>query len=73
MTELQRLATALHDLMCHFNHIDVCGWGYESWEKGRLLTRGRWLERAEKFVHLCDEQGITPDQALAILKIAHKV
>lgn len=26
-----KLATLLHQKLCHSNHIDYCGWDYESW------------------------------------------
>lgn len=30
---LQKLAEAIHDIECHWNHTDGCSWLYESWEK----------------------------------------
>lgn len=33
LTESQRLAEFLHDIMCHWNHTDGCGWYYYSWTK----------------------------------------
>ena len=46
MTDLQRLADAMHSIRCHWNHTDMCGYDYESWEKPGS-TRERWLKRAQ--------------------------
>lgn len=32
LEHIQRLATALHKLVCHHNHVDGCGWEYGSWD-----------------------------------------
>jgi hypothetical protein len=54
LTEAQQLATVLHAKQCHHNHIDGCGWYYESWTKdvpaNRGGTRQRWVEKAEKLL-----------------------
>ena len=51
--EERDLAEILHDKMCHANHTDGCGWGYESnWQHGvhnEYLTKARRLLRIAKF------------------------
>lgn len=42
---VREAAELLHSFMCHANHIDGCGWEYESWEEpGR--TRYRYATKA---------------------------
>ena len=49
MTLEQRLADVLHRKLCHWNHIDECGWQYETnWDHG---THNRYLLRARKILN----------------------
>ncbi len=41
------LATLIHKRMCRWNHMDECGWDYESWDKPGY-ARNRYLEKADK-------------------------
>lgn len=50
---VEDVADALHSLLCGWNHIDQCGWEYESWEKP-TWTRPRWREKAERVLSTCD-------------------
>lgn len=42
MTQSQELAGLIHKKRCHWNHMDQCGWDYESWDKPGS-TRDRYL------------------------------
>lgn len=47
----QRLAIALHDALCRWNHTDGCGWFYEVYKDVDDWTghaHARWLENANK-------------------------
>ena len=49
----KKLAVALHELLCHSNHTDGCGWFYEirnnvhDWNRG---THNDYLQMANRFV-----------------------
>lgn len=49
MAPVERLAVELHELLCHANHADGCGWHYEinkgihDWARG---DHARWRSRA---------------------------
>jgi|TARA_R110000824_G_scaffold105368_8_gene249347 hypothetical protein len=40
-----RLAEMIHSKMCHWNHIDGCGWHYESWDNIGD-SRQRYIDKA---------------------------
>ena len=52
LTPTKQLAILLHDSFCSANHIDSCGWEYEThqdWEKAH--AHKHWLERAQALEH----------------------
>jgi hypothetical protein len=68
-----RLAKQLHDLTCHGNHVDGCGWFYEinidgehDWNRH---THENYLEKAHKLLHICKEKRIDVKQAIELYKI----
>ena len=49
MTKEQQFAEMLHTRLCHSNHTDGCGWGYETdWKHGVHLD---YLERAKSILY----------------------
>lgn len=48
--EIQKVAELLHRVKCNLNHIDGCGWEYESWLKPGFAHK-RWAEEAERLLH----------------------
>ena len=46
------LAELIHHKTCNFNHIDGCGWLYESWDdpEKRNITRNKYLKMAQKIL-----------------------
>lgn len=63
MTDVE-FTDAVHDLVCHDNHIDMCSYEYESWDEPRR-TRNLWLAKARHVRNCCNA---TPEQILALLK-----
>lgn len=64
-----RLADALHDKMCHFNHTDGCGWHYEPWHevasgKRREGEKGRWIGKAKRIL-----KRFSLEDALAFIEL----
>ena len=60
----QELATAIHAKMCHWNHIDQCGWHYEGWEKlQEFSTKDGYLKKARTIL----STGVTFDQAMKVI------
>lgn len=47
---LKATAERAHDLLCPYNHTDVCSWGYEgnSWQSD---AHNRWLRRIDSLVN----------------------
>ncbi len=67
------LADILHELICHWNHTDGCGWFYEDWAALRPgSTRAGWLDKARKLRAYAEGQGISIDQMVEILTYAKK-
>ena len=48
-----RVAEALHELLCHSNHVDQCSWEYESWDN-LGSTRKRYLNMADALLEFTD-------------------
>ena len=60
---LRTVADYLHKHLCHTNHTDGCGYGYEKWqdvENGLIKqsTKGRWLEKAETVVRFSNQKNV---------------
>ena len=67
--EPRAVAEFLHEKECNFNHTDMCGWGYESWEGNTPAgnpTKARWLKKAERFIKLAEGRGIPVGVALEL-------
>lgn len=55
------LADRLHDIKCHANHIDGCGYEYSSWDKPNspaFSYRKRWLDIADTMLTEYDFEDI---------------
>lgn len=69
----KKLAISLHELSCHWNHTDGCGWYYEfkdgqhDWQGS---SHGSYLSKAEKLIGKCTECNIAPDTAMQIISMA---
>jgi hypothetical protein len=83
LPEDERLAITLHDLLCHSNHVDACGWEYEYLEKPRGWegpsvpdwkghAHSRYLIKARRVQTCCRENHVSVDGAIAIMKIAQE-
>ena len=48
-----KLATALHEIMCHYNHTDGCGWYYENWNVMGYI-RMEYLKKANTILKVVD-------------------
>lgn len=60
----QELATAIHGKTCHWNHIDQCGWEYDSWDQPRKSdTKSNYLKKARTILNT----GVTFDQAMKVI------
>ena len=71
LPEPQRLATELHSLQCHYNHIDQCGWDYEGWDDVRNNgTRYRYLEKASKVIS--ELPSMTVDQIIQVITVIER-
>lgn len=68
LTEEQRLAIDLHELLCTANHVDQCGWDYEHgdrmWDNG---THALYLERAKGTLAVVDAET-----ALKVLRVTRR-
>ena len=61
-----KLAELIHTYSCTSNHIDQCGWDYESWDKiGN--TRQRYLNKSKEILKKFDF-----DTAYNLIKILFK-
>ncbi len=69
MDDMKELATALHQLSCNANHMDQCGWFYETLESDKGVfdwygaAHKRYLDKAEKLY------GRVPQRPPAILSV----
>lgn len=51
LSDAQRLADLIHQKTCHSNHIDQCGYEYESWSKySPSSSRASYLRKAEEML-----------------------
>ena len=57
LTEEQRVADYLHDVFCHHNHTDGCGWFYDdkSWTE---FSRKEYLSKSKKLLKIYTEEEI---------------
>lgn len=56
LPEAERIAEHAHDILCHGNHVDYCGWFYSSdWTDS---TKARYLKAAKKLI----ASGVTYEQ-----------
>ncbi len=71
-----QLANILHELLCHWNHTDGCGWYYEfknrvaDWDRD---THKGYLKKAVNLIARCEREGITPEDAIRIYKLMEKL
>ena len=52
-----KLAEAIHDKVCRWNHTDGCSWNYEKWDGSTpsgSTTKDRYLEKAKKILKVVD-------------------
>jgi len=67
-----RLARQLHNLLCHWNHTDGCGWYYEVKNKKEDWTgqaHDRYLGKARMLIHQCKEKAVGTQFAIEIFKM----
>ena len=57
LTKEQRVADYLHDIFCHHNHTDGCGWFYDdgSWTE---YSRKEYVSKSIKLLKIYDEEQI---------------
>jgi hypothetical protein len=81
LPEDHKLAITLHNMLCHANHIDGCGWAYEYLESPRGWTgkaavdwngyaHSRYLTKARLVQTCCHKNNISVDTAIEIMNIA---
>ncbi len=63
---ITRLADRLHARGCGLNHIDQCGWEYESWDNIGP-TREEWLKAAQEKLDKAKKLGITIEQLMELV------
>jgi hypothetical protein len=72
MSDEERLAVSLHDLMCHYNHSDGCGWFYEV-KNGVHNWGGQshqpYFSKARMVTKFCNIHKLTTDSAIELLKL----
>lgn len=63
--EDKRLASIMHDAMCHSDHTEHCSWGYETWEgtHGEFSPHLQYLKRARAVLKV-----IPYDKAIAVVR-----
>ena len=67
-----RLARELHGLLCKWNHMDGCGWFYESKNKKEDWTgheHDLYLGKARVLIHQCKDKNISTQFAIEIFKM----
>ena len=70
-----QLAIKLHDLLCHHNHADGCGWHYEGSNGVTDWTghaHSRYLEKAYKVQKFCECHDIPTSKALDFITLINK-
>jgi hypothetical protein len=75
MTPEQKLAEALHDAVCTWNHTDGCGWYYETWkmERGVNSEHARYLKKVRDLDDALRGYGLTVEQAIEVYKLVKRV
>ncbi len=63
MNNKTSLANQIHKHMCHWNHMDECGWDYESWNKPGY-SRNIYLEKAERVL-----EEVSYETAMKVLEL----
>ena len=66
------LAIELHDVLCHSNHTDACGWYYEFAGKEHNFAGGahdHYLIQARKMISLLEKSGMEMVHTMTVLKI----
>ena len=53
----QRMAEKLHAKLCRANHIDGCGWSYESWTNQGHAHK-KFLKTAQDLLKVTDEKTL---------------
>ena len=66
LTPDQQLAEALHKVLCHYNHTDMCGWFYGSWKAPRDEHR-RYVEKAHQVRAALP--GFSDESILAVVEV----
>jgi hypothetical protein len=72
MTDEEKLAEALHTLLCRWNHTDGCGWHYEirggqhDWAGS---SHGPYLTKARGVMAFCKSHRLNPNEALDFVKM----
>ncbi len=57
MPEIKEVATELHELLCHWNHTDGCGWFYDKGDWSEY-SRKEYLEKAEAVLAITDTDTV---------------
>lgn len=65
--QIEYLADDLHRIVCHYNHVDQCGY----YNGLRNSEREGWIGRAKRTVAQLELIGVT--DAETILKVVHTV
>ena len=69
-----KLAVALHDIQCHWNHTDQCGWFYEfennepDWDRDAHAT---YLDKARKVISAMPDADF--DDVIAFMKVLKEI
>lgn len=66
-----RIAIKLHEMLCHHNHVDGCGWEYES-QNGLPNWDGhahaRYLSKASHVKSFCQCYNVSEDAVLKLFE-----
>ena len=55
LTVEQELAEAFHSTLCRWNHVDGCGWFYESWNDPGY-SRNKYLDIVHQIIKICNSR-----------------
>lgn len=68
--EEKRLAEVLHNIMCHWNHTDGCGWEYDTWDSVLTLNSARatYLIRARKVLVEAKSLGVPEEHVISLFE-----
>jgi hypothetical protein len=70
------LADTLHGMLCNYNHTDGCGWFYEYKDKQPQWhghAHGEYLKKAQKFICICKDLDINPDNAIDLFRLVKSI